>query len=312
MIEHHPTCARYGLPGGSRIDCTCGEHLRSSATSTRPFPSKSIPCEREPMTEELEVPTSEDTDRADRRARREAQVQATLDRVAALNADDPPMAEHEEAALRATDAMVRPRDKADRVRELGKRYKAKIEGAALVRRMHETVAIAEARGEEPERLPSGAVQVINRDLLLAMVRKSRITVDQFDAAVEVRGLYEARSSGLGAMEYSDQGRGSPDNDAKIKAAIQRAKKLLRIGQIEMAVLNGYYRTQDGSLIRIEAFIGFKGPSAPQPHVALQMLRAVVGEGVAVSSFGEGRAVERHLSALRIALDIAAEVIGGKD
>lgn len=175
---------------------------------------------------------------------------------------------------------------------------------------NETVALAANRGESADRLSSGAVRVNNRDAVYSLARK--LSPEQYDAAVEARDCYESRSPGLGSQMggLAEAGSAEFDSNAAAFAGIQRAKKLQRLGNIERGVLIGSYRMTDGTLRLIAAWKA-KREGSPLPHVALTMLRGVCGQNIALSAFGEGRSFERNLAALKLALDVADEIIRGR-
>jgi hypothetical protein len=119
------------------------------------------------------------------------------------------------------------------------------------------------------------------------MRLKKLTPDQFDTALEVRGMYEARSSDLGAMEYGDTGRAAHDHEAFVQSRGLRALKLQRLATIERSV----------------------ALQCRDEPACLQMLRGVIGNGVNLSAFGAGRAFARHLDALTRALDVAMPICG---
>lgn len=146
----------------------------------------------------------------------------------------------------------------------------------------ETEMLALARGEGVERSRSGQIR-IDRDPILSLMRCGHLTAEQFDTATEFRALYEARQSGIGAMNYGDAGGGVHNNDRFVFVKLQAAKAAQRIGTAERRI----------------------ALECRDEPAALQMFRGVIGEGKALSSFGKGRAFERNLSALVRALTSAS-------
>lgn len=169
--------------------------------------------------------------------------------------------------------------------------RAREEAVALMERTEETVALAEARGEEVHRGARGQVSVTSRDPLLSLLRGGRLTHDQFDAGAKVKEMYERRFASLGSQMDGLGAASSPtyDNTKTVLEGIQRAKALQKIGQIEREV----------------------AIQCAQEPVALQMLRWVCEQGHSIrSASGGGRTHERYVRALAMALDVADSVIGG--
>jgi hypothetical protein len=127
----------------------------------------------------------------------------------------------------------------------------------------------------------------DRDPLKSLFKADRLTREQHETGQTVADLYRARSEGLGSQMDAIRTVSSPsrDNSAAIFNGVQRGIKLQRLGKIELAVAT-------------------KCRAEP---AALAMLRAVCGEGMSLSSQGEGRAFERNLTALKMALDVARKV-----
>jgi hypothetical protein len=147
----------------------------------------------------------------------------------------------------------------------------------------ETTALEAARGHTVERGRSGAVR-IDRCPILRLLRCGKLTAEQFDTAMNIRDLYDARSEGIGSqLGAVNSGSGAHNNNAFVLAKLQRAKALQKLGAIERRV----------------------ALECRDEPACLQMLRAVVGERVSLSALGEGRAFERHAKALARALDAAA-------
>lgn len=156
----------------------------------------------------------------------------------------------------------------------------------------ETASLARARGEDVETGGSGNLRVVSRDPLISAARCGHLTAEQYDIAVTIRDLYEARSAGLGSQMGGIGSASSPtyDNSPSVFYGIQRGKALQRLGRIEIAVaLN--CKLENGQ-------IDVNG---------LTMLRAVCGHGKSLSSQGEGRAMERNAASLARALDVAGKL-----
>jgi hypothetical protein len=146
----------------------------------------------------------------------------------------------------------------------------------------ETTALEAARGHAVQRLKSGAVRVDSCPVL-RLLRIGKLTAEQFDTAMEVRDLYDARSEGVGSqLGAVNSAGGAHNNDAYVFGKLQRAKALQRLGTIERRI----------------------ALECRDEPTALQMLREVVGARKSLSAFGEGRAFERNAKALARALDAA--------
>lgn len=150
----------------------------------------------------------------------------------------------------------------------------------------ETEGLAKARGEDVTR-DGGRMRVVSRDGLYAASRaRDALTQRQYEVGMRYRAGWQARSadvgSQLGAVSESSSGH---DNNRFVAARAQRAISLQILGKMERAV-------------------AVECSSEP---ACLQMLRWVAGEGHSLASFGEGRAYERNLRALKRALDVAATV-----
>lgn len=148
----------------------------------------------------------------------------------------------------------------------------------------ETVALAQARGEEVER--STVIRVNSRDGLKSLHDLGKLTREQYEEGVEYRRAMEARSGDVGSQLGNEGGGGSAhNNDLYVFNRIERARKLKRLGDIDRAIVTR---------------------CISQPWT-LQIVRFVAGEGGALSAFGRGRIFDRHLESLRRGLDIAMTV-----
>lgn len=170
----------------------------------------------------------------------------------------------------------------------------------------ETVELARSRGETVEAPKSGRVRVLDRDPLIPLLRSGKLTAQQYDAGVAMRDAYEARSEGVGSqLGAVNSTGGAHNNDSYVLSALHRAKALQRIGTVERAILTGSFVNAKGQRQTVQCWEEFAKQGA-QPHVGLQMLRAVCSEGKSLSSQGEGRAFARNAVALAIALDVAGQ------
>lgn len=150
----------------------------------------------------------------------------------------------------------------------------------------ETEGLAKARGEEVAR-EGGRMRVVSRDGLYAAMRaKDGISQRQYEAGTRYREGWQARSadvgSQLGAVGQTSAGH---DNNRFVANRASRAISLQALGKMERAV----------------------AVQCSAEPACLQMLRWVAGEGHSLASFGEGRAYERNLRALKRALDVAATI-----
>lgn len=150
----------------------------------------------------------------------------------------------------------------------------------------ETEDLAKARGEDVAK-DGGRMRIVSRDGLYAASRaRDGLTQRQYEVGMRYRAGWQARSadvgSQLGAVSESSAGH---DNNRFVAARAQRAISLQALGKMERAV----------------------AVQCSAEPACLQMLRWVAGEGHSLASFGEGRAYERNLRALKRALDVAAAV-----
>lgn len=238
------------------------------------------------MTDEAEISTDDEI-RSRIAATREARIAAALAMVGRLNHRDLPMSErdHREALI-AERARLPDSQRRERLVRVEARHKAKVETDALNRRLDETERLAAERGEEVERLASGAVRVMDRDPLMWLLGKGEITLDQFDAGAKARALFERQASDLGAMDYSDAGRADHNNDHFVRSRLQRAKVTAIISKLEVD-------------------IAFR--CAAHRNV-IATFKAVVGERKTLRSLGGGRGYGARLEALRAALDVTADTL----
>lgn len=153
----------------------------------------------------------------------------------------------------------------------------------------ESIALERARGGEVEEVNRGPVRMSDRDGLHALLGlKDGLTAEEYDAGLAFRAGWELRSSDVGSQMGAEGGGAEHDNDLYVFLRLQRAKKLTRTAIIERTVA-------------LEC--------VTEP-AALHMLRRVAGDGMSLSSQGEGRAFSRNLKALKMALKIADAIIRG--
>ncbi len=154
----------------------------------------------------------------------------------------------------------------------------------------ESVRLEKNRGGTVEEINRGPVRMRDRDGLRALLGvKGGITAAEYDAGLDYRAGHELRTADVGSVMGGESTGAGHDNDAYVFARLQRAKKLTRTATIERAVAIG---------------------CATEP-AALQMLRRIAGDGYSLSSQGEGRAFERNLKALRMALQVADAIVRGR-
>lgn len=193
---------------------------------------------------------------------------------------------------KAKRALDNPMTKA-RARDAHARTLAHIENAPreardadwLERSTRETIALAQARGEDVETARDGRVNVTSRDSLLNMIKAGKLTPDQAKAGRDCRDAYEIRSQSLGAMNYSDTGRGGRDHEASIAWGIAKANASLM-------------------LPFVERFIQLRHHAEP---MALTMFRAILSERHTIADHGTSQSVrERNTAAFILALDAAVD------
>lgn len=170
-----------------------------------------------------------------------------------------------------------------------RREKARVEAVALAERMDETYRQAEARGEAPERLNTGALRIVERDPLLSLIRAGKLTPDEFDVGIDFQELYARQAQDAGALQYGDTAGGGHDNDRYVFTRLQRAKITTQISKAEVDISFG----------------------CRDEPMAIVMFKGVVGQRKPVSSFGKGRAFDRNVVALKRALGVAGGLVDGK-
>lgn len=193
------------------------------------------------------------------------------------------LARFDKAKRALENPMTKPRAREEHSRTLARLEAAPHEAADKAWQddtMAETMALAEARGEVVDKKRR---RVLSRDPLDSLSR--HLTVEQQETGKRCRDCYEARAGDVGSQMGAEHSGGGHDNNRFVGARFLRAAKTVIIGKIERAIA---VRCSD------------------EP-ATLQMFRAVLSEGHFVSSFGEGRALERHSKALARALDVAAVV-----
>lgn len=175
----------------------------------------------------------------------------------------------------------------------------------------ETAALAEGRGDEVVRNPSGRLEIVNRDALRRLLNTGKLTPEQFDAGAALRECYEMRSGDAGSQlaELAPSAT-SHDNHRFVASRYTRAVATGRAQAVELAVLTGGYRLRDGSRLQVKAWEAFKEAGEPPPHVALAVLRKVCADNIGLTALGRGRIFAWNSRALLIALDIAHECLMG--
>lgn len=155
--------------------------------------------------------------------------------------------------------------------------------------LHETVGLAEERGEDVDtKPPAGAAHMISRDALGHMLKLGHITRPQYLAGLAYRRAFEARGADLQASQISDAsgGRGH-DNDAFV------ARKMEQAFEAELAK---------------ECEVEIRKATMVEHLPAVQMLQHVAGLGRSMRDFGGGRGFERRKAALAFALDLIPSVV----
>lgn len=170
----------------------------------------------------------------------------------------------------------------------------------------ESVALAGLRGEQVA-TEGGAWRVMDRDPLLSLLRAGALTLKQFDAGKAVCELYDLRKADTSSVAFDGMPAAAHDHERFIATRFLRAKASVPAGQLEVAVLNGHYRSRTGSLFVLKCWPGLRA-AGMEPHISLRVLRDVCCEGRTLTSLGRGRAYDRHRKALAWALDVADEVL----
>lgn len=193
------------------------------------------------------------------------------------------LARFDKAQRALANPMTKPRAREEHARTVARIEAAPKEAADKAWQdstMTETMDLAEARGEVVDKKRR---RILSRDPLDSLSR--HLTIEQQETGKRCRDCYEARAGDVGSQMGAEQSGGGHDNNRFVGARYLRAAKTVIIGKIERAIA---VRCLD------------------EP-ASLQMFRAVLSEGHFVSSFGEGRALERHSRAFARALDVAADV-----
>lgn len=154
----------------------------------------------------------------------------------------------------------------------------------------ETVALAQARGEEVDQRPGyGVVCMSDRDGLHAMFRANHLTRELYEAGLLYRASSEVRASDLKACTIGDSSGGGHDNNVFVGKRFERAKAANFTARCDRAVAMAY----------------------TDKPATLAMLRAVAGHGHSLRAFGAGRALERNRDALTLALCVVADLVAGR-
>ncbi len=170
--------------------------------------------------------------------------------------------------------------------------------------LSESYRLAADRDEDVSAPAIGAMRIRSRDGLLSLLEAGRLaskdddpkrTQARYDAGCAYREMVEAQTGDLGSQMGGDgAGGGAHDNDKFVYLRLTRAKKGQLLAQIDRAVALECTRVVHGREQRDPA--------------ALQMLRFVAGQGHAITSFGKGTTMDRHVAALVSALDVAERII----
>jgi hypothetical protein len=164
--------------------------------------------------------------------------------------------------------------------EQGPRRRAEI--SAIADRLDEVASKAQAQGLKVERSKRGRVNVVDWDAVKSIAQSGSISGLEVEVASHFKELYEKRFADSGAASYGDARGGGHDHEAFIANRAERAIACEVIGRAERAI----------------ALHCSGNPSA------LQIFRGVLDENKALSTYGKGRAFERHLDALKHALGVA--------
>lgn len=207
---------------------------------------------------------------------------------------------------------------ADQQREADLARRGELEGRAEAKRnaqeiaagQAETEALAEGRGETVSEDRSGVRRILDRDPLLSLFRAGALTMKQLEAGVAVRELYDIRMGDAATAPFDGMPAGSHDHERFVSNRFKRAKSTVPVGQLETALLNGHFRTKDGSLHIVKCWPALKAAGL-ETHVALRVLRWVCCEHNTLTSLGQGRPYNRNRQGLCWALDVADEVLDGR-
>ncbi len=171
----------------------------------------------------------------------------------------------------------------------------------------EADVLAAGRGEEVSTDSSGVKRILDRDPLLSLLRAGALTLKQHDAGQAVRELYELRKADSASVAFDGMPAGAHDHERFIGTRFLRAKAAVPAGQLEVAILNGHFRSRTGSPFVLKCWPDLRA-AGMEPHISLRVLRDVCCEGKTLTSLGRGRAYDRHKKALAWALDVADEVL----
>ena len=200
------------------------------------------------------------------------------------------LARFDKAKRALNNPMTKPRARDAHARTLAHIETAPKEAADAAwrdRTTAETIALAQARGEEVHTTKDGRTNITTRDSLLSLIKSGKLTDAQAQAGRTCREAYELRSQSLGAMNYSDTGRGGRDHEASIAWGIAKANASMM-------------------LPFVERFIQLRHISNP---VALTMFRNILCERHTIADHGTSQSVrERNTEAFILALDAAVDGI----
>lgn len=192
------------------------------------------------------------------------------------------LARFEKAERALANPMTKPRAREEHARAMARIEAAPKEAADKAwqdQALIETMDLAEARGEEVENPAKGVVRIRSRDGFHNLYVNRQLTQEEYDQGSEWRKCFEARSGDVGSQTGAESGGGGHDNNRFVGNRFLRAFKtnLLAIAQRRIAM------------------------ECIKEPAALQMFNEIVGNSKCLTSFGRGRAYDRHLGALKLAL-----------
>jgi len=158
---------------------------------------------------------------------------------------------------------------------------ARTKQADIAAGLVESVALARGRGETVEAEGAGPLRISSRDGLRSLRQGGHITDAHYAVGLLYRSGFEARGRDLRAAGLEASHGGGHDNDRFVAARLRRARRLDFVARADRAV----------------------AMALADKSMALQLLRAVAGEGASLSVWGAGRAFTRHREVLVEALDL---------
>lgn len=191
--------------------------------------------------------------------------------------------------------------------DLEREISARAEERQRMIALAETDLLAAGRGEEVQVEQNGMRRILDRDPLLSLARSGALTNEQFEAGLAVRELYDLRMGDAASAPFDGTPAGTHDHERFVGNRFLRAKATVPTAQLEIAILNGHFRTRDGALFMLEGWPAMR-KAGMEPNISLRVLRWVCGEHKTLSSLGQGRAYDRNRRGLCWALDLASEVL----